>query len=250
MQDIFIDKKFRAPRKWSNQELRKFSSLFKGKLVNVSAWKDSDKEGLKYKDYFIEAHDYWLTNLEKDNARGYQGNLKNEIILDLRNNLPKTLEGHFDAAFNHTTIEHIFEVDKAFENLCKISKDIVILIVPFLQEQHAPYGDFWRFTPLAVKKLFKKNGMELIYINFNNVADASIYIFAIGSKMSQNWQSIKLHPDNKINNIDNLFLGTKIIKNYSYNFKFCFTDIYKRFSINFKRIILKLFSYIGIKLKE
>ena len=39
-------------RIWSNQELRKFSHLFRGKVINVSGWKDCDKEGHIYRDYF------------------------------------------------------------------------------------------------------------------------------------------------------------------------------------------------------
>lgn len=47
-----MDKKFRVPRVWSNRELEKFGHLFSGKGVNVSGWKDIDKEGKKYRDYF------------------------------------------------------------------------------------------------------------------------------------------------------------------------------------------------------
>ena len=42
----------RLTRIWSNQELRKFSHLFRGKVINVSGWKDCDKEGHIYRDYF------------------------------------------------------------------------------------------------------------------------------------------------------------------------------------------------------
>ena len=38
--------------------------------------------------------------------------------------------------FNHTTLEHIFEVNTAFDNMCAMSNDVVILVLPFAQVQH------------------------------------------------------------------------------------------------------------------
>ncbi len=94
-----------------------------------------------------------------------------------------------------------------------MSKDIVIIVVPFLQQQHAEYGDYWRFTPLTLKKLFEKNNMEMIYVNFNDNDKAAIYIFAIGSKHSQKWKKILNHPDNKIKIIDRYYVGENFINN-------------------------------------
>src|SRR5687767_4129918 len=47
-----VDRKFRAARIWSNQELKTITPHCKGAVINVSAWKDEDKEGAHYKDYF------------------------------------------------------------------------------------------------------------------------------------------------------------------------------------------------------
>ncbi len=209
---MLIEKKWKAPRVWSNIELKKVSHLFSGKVINVSGWKDEDKENKKYKEYFINVENYFLSNYKSD-ARGFQGNQKNEIFLDLEKDLDNSLYSKFDVVFNHTVLEHIFDVNKAFENLCKLSNDIVIVIVPFLQEQHAEYGDYWRFTPLALKKLFERNKMDLVYINYNDNEDESIYVFAIGSKQSSKWSKIKNISDNKLNIIDDFYLGTKVIKN-------------------------------------
>jgi hypothetical protein len=207
-----MDKKFRVPRVWSNRELEKFSTLFKGKAVNVSGWKDIDKEGRKYRDYFSNISEYWITNY-KSEARGFQGDQENEIFLDLEQDLDKNMYGKFDMVFNHTVLEHIFNVNKAFENLCNLSNDVVIVVVPFLQEQHADYGDYWRFTPLAVEKLFKENNMDMIYINYNDSKVDSIYIFAIGAKNPQKWKQISDDSNNQLNNISTFMLGTNNIKN-------------------------------------
>jgi len=215
---MLTDKKFRVPRVWSNRELEKFSHLFIGKAVDVSGWKDEDKEGRKYREYFSNISEYWITNY-KSNARGFQGNLNNEFFLDLEDDLDKSLYDKFDVVFNHTVLEHIFDVNKAFENLCNMTNDIVIIVIPFLQEQHAEYGDYWRFTPLTVERLFQKNNIDLIYINYNDAYDDSIYIFTIGTKNKDKWACIENHFDNKKNIINNFMLGTKVIQN-SIIFKF------------------------------
>jgi hypothetical protein len=174
------------PRFWGNFELRKFANLFTGKIIHVSAYNDEDKEGNKYESYFINAESYNISNY-KTAFKGYQG-LKNEISLDLTADLKESFIGKFDVVFNHTTLEHIFEVRKAFKNLCLLSKDIVIIIVPFIHQMHSEKLDFWRFTPLAIKKLFEQNNYDLIYISFNHHKKSNVYIFAIGSKFSKKWQ--------------------------------------------------------------
>lgn len=189
LKSLYLDRKYRIPRIWSNDQLKIFSNLFKGKIINVSGWKDIDKEGDHYRNYFSNAEEYWISNY-KSEIKGYQG-FENEFYLDLTQELPKYLKNEFDVVFNHTTLEHIFEVDKAFENLCKLSKDIVILIVPFLQEHHGDYGDYWRFSPLTVEKLFKKNGFTVLYQDFNNFSYSSVYIFSIASKDPKKWPNIQ-----------------------------------------------------------
>ena len=156
----------KVPRVWSNNELRKFAPLFSGDVVNISGWKDIDKEGNYYKDYFAKANSYTITNFESD-KRGYQGK-ENEIYLDLEKPLPGYLLNNYDVAFNHTTLEHIYNASYAFENICKMSKDVVILVVPFLQQMHSDYGDYWRFTPEAILKMFNNQGLSVAYLNFND----------------------------------------------------------------------------------
>ena len=70
-----IDRKVRLPRLWSNNELGKFASLFRGDVVNVSAWKDSDKDGKNYEEYFVNAKNYWITN-HQTREKGFDPKLK------------------------------------------------------------------------------------------------------------------------------------------------------------------------------
>jgi len=175
-----------APRKWSNAELRRFAALFSGSVVNVSAWRDEDKEGMKYRSYFFNAKSYSLTNYDSD-MRGFQGQ-QDEIFLNLEKILPDELVENFDVVFNHTTLEHIYDFWTAFQNLCAMSRDIVIIVVPFVQQMHANYGDFWRFTPQAIKHMFEEQGLEVAYLSFNNGFRDSVYIFCIASKQPSRWR--------------------------------------------------------------
>ncbi len=209
-----IDRKFRRPRIWSNEQLKVLCAYFGGSIVNVSGWKDIDKEGKRYKDYFPKATEYWITNYES-NARGFQGNLENEVFLDLTKPLEEQLVDRFDVVFNHTVLEHVFDVSTAFANLCTMSKDVVIVVVPFLQEEHADYGDYWRFTPQALDQLFKKNSFETLYVSFNDDKDASIYVVAVGSRHPERWQNIINLSGNRKHTIydPSVSPGSRVIRN-------------------------------------
>lgn len=194
---LFVDRVFRLPRVWSNRELEKYAHLFHGDIVNVSGWQDIDKEGKRYRDYFFNAGSYTITNYKAE-ARGFQG-YQNEIFLDLEQELPKELYQRFDAAFNHTTLEHIFDIQKAFANVCNLSKDIVILVLPFLQQYHSSYGDYWRFTPLAIRRMFQDNGLEVIYQSYNGNKMSSVYVFTIASRNPEKWMA---HFKSPLSSID------------------------------------------------
>lgn len=182
----FVDRKFRLPRLWSNQELRRIAPLFSGAVANVSAWRDEDKEGGHYRDYFCNAASYTKTNYEAE-ARGFQGT-EGEIFLDLERPLDPGLAGRFDVVFSHTVLEHVFDVHTAFANLCALSRDVVLLCVPFLQPMHdAHYGDFWRFTPLALDRLFREQGFQILRCRFNGHRAAAVYLFAVASRHPERW---------------------------------------------------------------
>lgn len=192
-----IDRVFRLPRIWSNRELKKIAHLFEGDIVNVSGWKDIDKEGGLYKDYFPKASSYTITNY-KSEAKGFQG-FENEIFLDLEQDLALNLVNRFDVAFNHTVLEHVYEVNKAIKNICLMTKDIAIVVVPFLQVMHGDYGDYWRFTPLTMNKLFEENNMRMMSCTFNSHKNASVYLFCIASKKPDKWKGVF---ENDISHVD------------------------------------------------
>lgn len=181
-----VDRQFRLARLWSNRVLRDIAPRLPGDIVNVSGWDDRDKEGGRYRDYFSAATSYSLTNYSGE--RGLQQQ-PNEHFLDLTATVPSALAGRFDVVFNHTTLEHIFEVRTAFRNLCELSRDIVLVIVPFAQVQHEneSFGDFWRFTPTCLRHLYRENGLSVIYEAENRDRNAATYLLFVGSRNPERW---------------------------------------------------------------
>ena len=186
-----LDGQFRAARLWSNRELQKIAGCFDGNIINVSAGEDIDKEGRCYRDYFSNACSYSISNYPENVYRGYQGK-DGEIQFDLESELPERLTGAYNVVFNHTTLEHVFDVRKAFSNLCALSNDIVIIVVPFCQVHHetAGYSDYWRFTPTCLKRLFAREGFSVINESCGQDFNASVYIFMVASRRPSAWSNV------------------------------------------------------------
>ena len=198
-----MDKKFRAARVWSNNELRKHACNFFGSVVNVSAWQDSDKEGDHYKNYFSNATSYVITNYGGKMGTSEDVNYE-EYDLDLSVPLRNEFIQKFDIVFNHTTLEHVYENRLAFKNLCDMAKDAVIVVVPWLQEVHVVSGgfsDFWRYSPFAMEKLYEENGFDMVVCTYNNEKNVSVYLFCIGirkEKIGKYPMYKKLSVENKL----------------------------------------------------
>jgi len=204
-----MDRKFRLARLWSNDELRKIGGLFDGKVVNVSAGENVDKEGATYDAYFPQAAEFWITNHAPGLFRGYSGR-SNELLLDLRQPIGTEFASSFDVVFNHTVLEHVFEIQTAFSNLCQMSRDIVIVVVPFAQAEHenAGYQDYWRFTPGCLRWLFESNGLDVVYEAESPHRDAAIYLFFVGSRHPDRWRD-RMPSYEKVENAG-AWIGTPI----------------------------------------
>jgi len=181
------------PRYWSNIELKKMGHFFTGEIINVSGWVDKDKEGNFYKDYFSNADKYYVSNYGVDKERGINNGVKTDFIINLNENLSKEMIGKFDVVFNHTVLEHVVNPVKVFENLSLMSKDVLIIVVPFKQKFHfSPdnYGDYYRFSPMAMRKMFEKNGFDILYESYTPPPAIDVYLFYIGTKHKEKWQGV------------------------------------------------------------
>lgn len=141
-------------RKFTNRVFKNYLKYLSGHIINVSGWKDSDKCGGFYKDYFGNVQSYTVSNIKGERGMPEDPDSSNLWIhLDLEESLPQTLQGKYDVVFCHTVLEHIFDLPTALENLKKLTKDIIVLVVPFSQGVHytSSYNDYFRVTPLYLK---------------------------------------------------------------------------------------------------
>ncbi len=184
------------PRVFSNVLLHKYASYFSGDIINVSGWDDRDSEGDYYQNYFENRKRYTVSNVGISDkgfgslAGSLEGKNIEEIEIDLTATLTEARKGAFDVVFNHTVLEHIFEFDVAFKNLCDMSRDAVIIVVPLLQQIHiaGSFGDYWRPTTLAIMKQFKKNGLTPLVIATNDQPFFPVYCFAIAVRNPEKYE--------------------------------------------------------------
>ena len=196
-------RRFRAPRIWSNGVLRAIAPLFEGDVINVSGWRDDDKEGGKYRSYFTNARSYAITN-----CGGFRGVLADDdIALNLEENLPAELHGCADVIFNHTTLEHVFDVFKAVSNLCSMTRDVVLVVVPAFQEEHTndSYGDYWRFMSGGIRKLFAVNGLTTMYLVSSPSRSSAVYHLCVASRVPERWAGRLPTPVEQVNDGRALF---------------------------------------------
>ena len=206
------------PRKWSNRELSKFSSIFTGPVVNISAWEDRDKEGSFYRNYFSNSEYYCISN--KGGARGESGS-GYEIKLDLEQpRVGEKWSKRFQVVLNHTVLEHVYDVRAAVENLACMSNDVIITIAPFMQIEHweeGSYGDYWRFTQHSLEALFSEHGFSPVYVSSNHNPVYPIYFFQIVSRDALRWKrEIRgISQDNLFGELLRTHIATRSIGHFS-----------------------------------
>lgn len=169
-------KELKNARIWSNKEMKKIAEIFEGDIINISGEFDNDKQGGVYRGYFVNAQAYRISNYK---LLG----LENEIELDLEKELPISYKKKYNVVFNHTVLEHIYDIRTAFRNLCGLAKEAVIIVVPFVQEVHykdGVYYDYWRPTPFAIRRMFEENGFTMLYYSCNNMDYTNTYLFCVG----------------------------------------------------------------------
>lgn len=174
----------RGARVWSNREIARLGPAVTGDVINVSAWKDEDKEGGFYRNYFPGAASYATSNF--DGWRGDEGATDHGI--NLEEPAPTSLQGRFDLVFNHTTLEHVFDVHQAMRTITALSRDAVLVVVPFMQHLHGPEdGDFWRFSPYCLRRLFGANGLTVVYEAAGPRAGRIRYLTAFAVRSPERW---------------------------------------------------------------
>jgi hypothetical protein len=191
----FEDRSFRLPRVWSNHVLRAIAPRFTGEVINISGWLDSDKAGGRYRDYFSGASKYYISNHAGERGLA-DAAATTDFAIDLEAPVPADRVGRFDVVFNHTTLEHVFDMFAAFDHLCAMTRDVVVVVVPFAQRMHrtSSFGDYWRISPEGLRRLFERNGLTSVFEAANDHWNAGLYVVGVGAKHPDRWRGVLEAP--------------------------------------------------------
>lgn len=179
-------------RAFSNQVLAHIGARVEGNVLNVSGWRDADKQGRRYRDYFPNARSYTVSNYPS--PRKGLADVPDSLPLDLTRPVPPHLRGGFDVVFAHTVLEHVFEVERAVEALAALTRDLCVVVVPLVQRQHGideGEGDFWRFTPMALDRLFAPHGLSRVCAVMNDQPWWDVYVVWAGSRSPERWAHLE-----------------------------------------------------------
>lgn len=175
----------REARIWSNEIVRKIAPHVTGDVVNISAWRDQDKEGSSYRKYFTNANSYSTTNFQ--GWRGEDGITDHE--LDLLKPAPVELREKFDVVYNHTTLEHVYDFVRALDTMNEMARDAILIVVPWMQHLHGPDdSDFWRFSPYAMRRLFNERGFDIVVEAAGPDRAKVVYLTYFASRRAAYWE--------------------------------------------------------------
>lgn len=129
-------------RRESNEWLRVHLEPIAGDVLSIGSLDDGDDEGLRYRDYFVNATSYVTSEVSP--GAGV------DLVADARN-MPQIIDGAYDCVFCNGVLEHIDNFRGALREITRILKPggWLILGVPFRQAIHMEI-DYWRFTEGAV----------------------------------------------------------------------------------------------------
>ena len=85
-----------------------------------------------------------------------------EQICDLNEEIPELLHHSFDLVIDTGTLEHCFNVGRAFVNMCQLVKvkGYVLTQAPLNKPNHG----FWNFSPCVYENFFTQNNWKIAYL--------------------------------------------------------------------------------------
>jgi SAM-dependent methyltransferase len=123
----------------SNKIIAGWAKHVCGDVLSLGSGGDIDKQGKKYRDYFIRAKSYTTSDI--DYTMGC------DLTLDARH-MPLIRDCSFDGVFVSGVLEHVDEYRDAIKEIWRVLRPdgVLLLGVPFKQPEHRRPNDFRRFT--------------------------------------------------------------------------------------------------------
>lgn len=149
--------------------IKKHLSFFHGKLLDVGCGK------MPYKQYILENSEInEYIGLDIDTALEYDKAVKPDYTWD-GNNIPFE-NNSYDVILATEVLEHCPNPTSIISEMYRVLKKdgIILITVPFLWPLHEVPYDEYRYTPFALKRIFKDAGFQNITINAGGGWNASL----------------------------------------------------------------------------
>jgi len=139
--------------------IRKNSNLVKGSIIELGSKFYQKNTNINFRAEFLNSHYVGIDLQEGENV---------DIVCDITKDfdeLPKNVtKTKFQTIICCSVMEHVKDIFKAAENISRLTDTggVLFISVPFIWEFHGYPSDYWRFTPEAVRYLFKDFDFDLL----------------------------------------------------------------------------------------
>ena len=133
---------------------------------------DSSKDKIDANEFFLNLGFSGVSSLD---ASGFEGA---DYICDLNHKSPESLEQKFDCIFDGGTLEHVFNLPQALENIDKMLKIGGHVIHNLPSHNHVDHG-FYMFSPCSLWDYYTANGYKIVkfYIYEYSVSPSRLKAF-------------------------------------------------------------------------
>ncbi|WP_372629562.1 class I SAM-dependent methyltransferase [Cohnella sp.] len=136
------------------RDIKEYSTLFQGKLVDIGAGKSPYYDLFNVDEYTAVDFPNSLPKSEKREIQQVTGDV---LKLPLGDET-------FDCAVSMQVLEHVSDTNLALSEINRILKvgGLVLISVPHISPIHLEPHDYYRFTPIGMSTLLKRNGFSII----------------------------------------------------------------------------------------
>ena len=103
-----------------------------------------------------------------------------DLVVDVRNMVSsgKIAPGSIGTVLSWDALEHVFEIFDAVSEIGKAVRPggFVAIGVPWVYRMHDPNGDYWRFSTMALTKLFKNVGFMALDVDYWDSNNGTYYV--------------------------------------------------------------------------
>ena len=148
----------------SNAIVKEWAKHVTGDVLSIGSAGDLDKQGGRYRDYFIRAKTYTTSDVE------YTAGC--DLTLDVRR-MPLIRDCSFNGLFCSGVLEHVDRYQDAISEMWRVLRPngVLLLGVPFMQPEHRRPNDFKRWTQDGIRYDLTRMGSKFDVEEIRPVGD-------------------------------------------------------------------------------